>query len=65
MITSRAVFALHYSITGVSPRRHAATRDYAEALGNHPCQLPEQRSAKDQQAGSKITSWGMKHRGYS
>ena len=32
MITSRAVFALHYSITGVSPRRHAATRDYAEAL---------------------------------
>ena len=33
MITSRAVFALHYSITGVSPRRHAATRDYAEALG--------------------------------
>jgi hypothetical protein len=32
MITSRAVFALHYSITGVSSRRHAATRDYAEAL---------------------------------
>ena len=26
------VFALHYSITGVSSRRHAATRDYAEAL---------------------------------
>lgn len=38
MITSRAVFALHYSITGVSSRRHAATRDYAEALtssGSH------------------------------
>ena len=32
MITSHAVFALHYSITGVSSRRHAATRDYAEAL---------------------------------
>jgi hypothetical protein len=33
MITSRAVFALHYCITGVSSRRHAATRDYAETLG--------------------------------
>jgi hypothetical protein len=32
MITSRAVFALHYCITGVSSRRHAATRDYAETL---------------------------------
>ena len=32
MITSRAVFALRYHITGVSSRRHAATRDYAEAL---------------------------------
>ena len=36
MITSRAVFALHYSITGVSSRRHAATRDYAEALDSTP-----------------------------
>ena len=33
MITSRAVFALHYSITAVSSRRHAVTRDYAETLG--------------------------------
>jgi hypothetical protein len=32
MTTSRAVFALHYCITGVSSRRHAATRDYAETL---------------------------------
>jgi hypothetical protein len=32
MITSRAVFPLHYCITGVSSRRHAATRDYAETL---------------------------------
>jgi hypothetical protein len=36
MITSRAVFALHYRTTGVSSRRHAATRDYAEALLPHP-----------------------------
>jgi len=36
MITSRAVFALHYRITGVSSRRHAATRDYAETLGRAP-----------------------------
>lgn len=35
MITSRAVFPLHYCITGVSSRRHAATRDYAETLGAH------------------------------
>jgi hypothetical protein len=34
MITSRAPFALHYCITGVSSRRHAATRDYAETLGS-------------------------------
>ena len=27
------VFALRYRITGVSSRRHAETRDYAEALG--------------------------------
>ena len=26
------MFALHYCITGVSSRRHAATRDYAETL---------------------------------
>jgi transposase InsO family protein len=32
MITSRAVFPLHYCITGVSSRRHAAIRDYAETL---------------------------------
>ena len=32
MVTSRAVFALHYRITGVSSRRHAATGDYAETL---------------------------------
>jgi len=36
MITSRAVFALRYHITGVSSRRHAATRDYAEALAWTP-----------------------------
>jgi hypothetical protein len=32
MINSRAVFALHYCVTGVSSRRHAATGDYAETL---------------------------------
>jgi hypothetical protein len=36
MITSRAVFALHYRTTGVSSRRHAATRDYAETLASLP-----------------------------
>jgi hypothetical protein len=33
MITSRAVSAPRYRITGVSSRRHAESRDYAEALG--------------------------------
>ncbi len=32
MITGDAVPAPRYTITGVSPRRHATTRDFAEAL---------------------------------
>ena len=44
MITSRAVFALHYCITGVSSRRHAATRDYAETLGDGAIETSQNRS---------------------
>src|SRR3954453_3713660 len=36
MITGGAVPAPRYTITGVSPCRHAATRDFAEALGHQP-----------------------------
>jgi hypothetical protein len=43
MITSRAVFALHYCITGVSSRRHAATRDYAETLRGRASSVPINR----------------------
>jgi hypothetical protein len=32
MITRRTVSASHYPVTGVSPGRHAASRDFAGAL---------------------------------
>ena len=35
MITGVAVPAPRYTITGVSPRRHAVSRDFAGALGAH------------------------------
>jgi hypothetical protein len=40
MITSGRARTRTYRITGVSPRRHAATDDFADALAPHPTRQP-------------------------